>query len=788
MPICCGLLSLALWVVGLTLIQAFLKSKFPEPQPEEPEESSEEQYDEVIDLDKEGNGFYLSAEVKEAELEITETDSKGNTILLYGKDEDGRPINRLSLDMAKKLEVLKDSPVGTEIEGMLAVTVKVDGEVFLATDKDGTVLENKQTLGANVEKNNLKISNPDLTVSENVNGDEVLLKGENPAGQSVDQLSDDFKNQLTFLMSTPVGTDLPIGAITIKSGNQVLFETDNEGKVVINQMFPDDRDKIEDFELDEEVELSARVEAEFRQEAELDAEIEAELQQEWLEQSQEDYESLSWIDEMFDEEELESKQEPSQEEPVSATVNQQIQEVLDELEEAITESQDETEQEEQTGEQRLDFEALVDLFSLNLEEMVAMERDTATYAMDTESQEEDDIDLLGAFFEGFSSEKRAEIEAEASLQMENASVAASESVSDSSLEASSSVDAPTVQDVESQSYSTLESASTEGIAWTPGFEPNPISRVLHEGAVRATAEDTDREASQKPIDGLNAAKASVNALPSSPTKDAMLGMVVDMQASLQQQEKNPDLEMEAFALRRKLEPQNQQWWQKVSSTLFASLGNVRDRYTQWRAATTLNKLAQSQALQSGESYEAADYTLSRQGDRYTLSDKEGNTKMRFESTILGVKVDKTLPPVSAGDFAKTQQLRADLEAGKEPSGAFTQQAVHEGRYVSRVNQIIKALSTYAASQGGNAKVEGKLSYDFRSNSKGSVIITDKQGNVLLAAGNGHMRSRMEEKDLAHFEKMIPALQGNPVQANTKAQVTVSAAPAATKKSKGLELG
>ncbi len=769
--------------IAETLIQAFLRCKFPESQPEKTEESSDEQYDEVIDLNKEGNDFYLSAELKETELEITETDSKGNTILLYGKDEDGRPINRLSLDMAKKLEVLKDSPVGTEIEGMPAVTVKVDGEVFLATDKDGTVLENKQTLGANVVKNNLKISNSDLTVSQNVNGDEVLLKGDNSAGQSVDQLSDDFKNQLTFLMSTPVGTDLPIGAITIKSGNQVLFETDNEGKVIVNQMFPDDRDEIEDFELDEEAELSARVEAEFSQEAELDAEIEAELQQEWLEQSQEDYESLSWIDEMFDEEEPESKQEPSQEEPFSATVNQQIQEVLDELEEAITESQDESEQEEQTGEQRLDFEALVDLFSLNLEEMVAMERDTATYAMETESQEEDDIDLLGAFFEGFSREERAEIEAEASLQMENASVAASESVMNSSLDVSSK---------ETRQPSTLESAPTVQIGWTPDAEPNPIGRAVYEGAVRATGEGVDKEASQKsidkPIDGLNAAKASVNALPSSPTKDAMLGMVADMQASLQQQEKKPDLEMEAFALRRKLEPQNHQWWQKVSSTLEAAFSNVRDRYTQWRAATTLNKLAQSQALQSGESYEAADYTLSRQGDRYTLSDKEGNPKMRFESTIVGVKVDKTLPPISAGDFAKTQQLRADLEAGKEPSGAFTQQAVHEGRYVSRVNQIIKALSTYAASQGGNAKVEGKLSYNFRSNSKGSVMITDKQGNVLLAAGNGHMRSRMEEKDLAHFEKMIPALQGNPVQANTKAQVTVSAAPAATKKSKGLELG
>jgi hypothetical protein len=300
----------------------------------------------------------------------------------------------------------------------------------------------------------------------------------------------------------------------------------------------------------------------------------------------------------------------------------------------------------------------------------------------------------------------------------------------------------------------------------------------------------------KPKDGISAMPKAVlphiasalQALPSSSTKDAMLGLVADMQQTKERQDKTPDPEMEAFVARRKEEPQNAKWWQKVSSTLESIFGNVRDTFQNWRAATTLNKLAQSQALASGESYEAAGYTLSREGNQYTLSDKEGNPKMRFESTILGVKVDNTLPPLAAGDFAKTTQLRADLDAGKQPSGAFTQQAIHEGQYISRVNQVIKALSDYAKTQGGNAKMDGKLSYDFRANSKGSVMITDKEGNVLLAAGNGQMRSRMEEKDLAHFEKMLPALQQSNVQANAKTAVAVGAAPAATKKSNGLELG
>jgi hypothetical protein len=239
--------------IAETLIQAFLRAKLPEQQEEEPE------------------------------LEITTTDAEGNTVLLYGKDEEGRPVNNLSLDTVKDLLTLKDSPPGTQIEGMSGVTVKLDGEVFLATDQEGTVVQNKsdpkfievftssllETLGSlNPEKDSSppELTEPALTVSENVNGDEVLLQGTDASGRSVDELTPEFKNQLDFLMSAPVGTDLSIGAMTITSGNEVLFETDAQGKVVVNQMYPDDRDTIEDFEIDAEQE-------EQEQQDDLDAEI-----------------------------------------------------------------------------------------------------------------------------------------------------------------------------------------------------------------------------------------------------------------------------------------------------------------------------------------------------------------------------------------------------------------------------------------------------------------------------------------------------------------------------------
>ena len=729
-----------------TLIQAFLKAKFPESEQQEEEKS---------------------------ELEITETDSKGNTILLYGKDEDGRLVNRLSLDMVKNLETLKDSPVGTQIEGMPAVTVKVDGEVFLATDKDGTVVENKQSNLLDVLTSltpEIDSVPPTLTVSENVNGDEVLLKGETSTGQSVDELTSDFKNQLDFLMSAPVGTDLSIGAMTIKSGNEVLFETDAQGKVVVNQMFPNDRDNIEDFEIRAEQE-------EQEEQDEIEAEIAAELEQERSEQVREEVDPLSWVDDMLLDEPEPTPEETQTLATEQVAVNQQIDEILDEAYEAMADPEEEPEQ--QAGETRLEFEALVDVFSLNLQELVDRENESALSMsrMQAESEQEQNTDPLGAFFEGLSSDQRAEIEAQQSQE---------QSVPDNSPQAYK----PTAQPLSSNDRASVEEPSQT--AELVAYLGSNIDKALKKAGDNQSIQD------DKPRDGLSAMPKAVlphiasalDTLPSSPTKDAMLGMVADMQQSKEQQEKTPNPEMEAFVARRKEEPQNSNWWQKVSSTLESTFGNVRDTFQNWRAATTLNKLAQSQALQSGESYEAAGFNLSREGNQYTLSDKEGNPKMRFESTILGVKVDNTLPPLSGGDFAKTVQLRADLDAGKEPSGAFINQAIHEGQYISRVNRIIKALSDYAKSQGGNAKVDGKLSYDFRANSKGSVMITDKEGNVLLAAGNGQMRSRMEEKDLAHFEKMIPALSQSNTKMAVAAQASVSAAPAAaqSKKSKGLELG
>lgn len=150
-----------------------------------------------------------------------------------------------------------------------------------------------------------------------------------------------------------------------------------------------------------------------------------------------------------------------------------------------------------------------------------------------------------------------------------------------------------------------------------------------------------------------------------------------------------------------------------------------------------------------------------------LKDKLGNELLKFQSSPLGVKVDKSLPALSATHFSKTQQLRQDFKTGQQHKGAFVSQGAAEATNIERINTITQALTQYAAAQGGRAKVQGKFNYSFEASSNGSAIIRNKEGKALLAVAQGEVRSRMTEKDLSHFEQMLPALQGAAQQSQAK---------------------
>jgi hypothetical protein len=299
------------------------------------------------------------------------------------------------------------------------------------------------------------------------------------------------------------------------------------------------------------------------------------------------------------------------------------------------------------------------------------------------------------------------------------------------------------------------------------LEPESDSQSLEALAELSSTAPSVPEAEQQ--DGLSALQSALQEMKPATLKDVLQGMATDMETTAKEQE--PLLDMEALVQSRLEERQNPNWWDKVSAKVETMVSRVRDTFTQHRAASTLKDFAAGMGLQPGESYQGAEYNISRLGLDYTLTDKQGNELMKFQSKPLGVKVDKSLPALDSSHFQKTEQLRQDLKETRQPSEAFISEGAAEGQNLQRINALTQALSQYAAKNGGVALVEGKFSYDWQANGSGSVIIQDKKGLVLLATGQGYTRSRMSEKDLQHFEQMLPALQGQ--QSRQPSQMAVT---------------
>jgi hypothetical protein len=285
--------------------------------------------------------------------------------------------------------------------------------------------------------------------------------------------------------------------------------------------------------------------------------------------------------------------------------------------------------------------------------------------------------------------------------------------------------------------------------------------------------------------GLNALLAATAELRDSPVKQVLQETTHQMQSALlEQQSSPPSVAMQQLVERRLQSKDNPNWWQQLTAKVEVMVTEVRDSFTQHRAASTLKQFANSMGLLRSEPYEGANYTFSKQGRQYTLSDKQGNPLVRFESTVFGVKVDKSLPPLSEADLAKIEQLRTDITTGIAPGGAFTYQAVSEGRRLAQIQRIQTAMSGFAAqTPNADIQVEGST-YNWRANSKG---IQDKQGNVLLAAGNGYMRSSMSDKQLSDFEQMLTVASSQTKFSQKKASGSQLMRNSRAK-DKGLELG
>lgn len=279
--------------------------------------------------------------------------------------------------------------------------------------------------------------------------------------------------------------------------------------------------------------------------------------------------------------------------------------------------------------------------------------------------------------------------------------------------------------------------------------------------------------------GLEALQQSLNNLPDGPFKQVLQGVVREMQVERAKQPP-PEALLEELLARRLAEPKKVRWWQQVSNQLEVTFSSVQQKFSEYRSATTLKTLFERTGMQDGQIYHASAYTLSRKDREYTFADTSGKPLMRFRSTPLGVQTDPSLPPLPVEHQAQLQQLRSDLVAGRPPSGAFATVGQEESQYLKRVTTITTALTQYAANQKTAVQIDGQFSYKWKATPDGRVRIDAKDGRgPLLVAAGGQLRCRMGERDLAHFEQMLPVLQGSRTQ-------TQSVTPSRTKS--GLSIG
>ncbi|MEQ9237921.1 hypothetical protein [Coleofasciculus sp. E2-BRE-01] len=285
------------------------------------------------------------------------------------------------------------------------------------------------------------------------------------------------------------------------------------------------------------------------------------------------------------------------------------------------------------------------------------------------------------------------------------------------------------------------------------------SGEIHPSVPHRSGESVGRINRQPTKKGLDAVMESVERLPEAAVKSLMQGLTSQMQSPPLSSDSSISQVQEL--VRERLGKRNRdktRWWQTLSVTVQSSMAKVHGYWQQYRAASTLKRFAHQIQLRSGQVYEGASYRLSKQGLRYRLADQQNNPLMEFDATVLGVRVDQGLPPLAEADLAQVQQLEASVAASRQPEGGFRSMASHEADYLARVNRITQALSDYAATQGGNVRIDGKFSYKWRATADGRVRIDAKDGRgALLAKAGGELRSRMDEKDLVHFEQVLKAL-------------------------------
>lgn len=288
-------------------------------------------------------------------------------------------------------------------------------------------------------------------------------------------------------------------------------------------------------------------------------------------------------------------------------------------------------------------------------------------------------------------------------------------------------------------------------------------------------DSADAKKSERHEGGLARASSSVDELPDGSLKQMLSSQLREMRTVLQQQQMQQQQlssALEELVRERLAKAKETSWWQQVKGTVSQAWAALKERREDHSTAGSLKSLFHSQVPKFGQVYQADSYSIRREGSSYTLTNKSGATLMQFQSTPMGVRVDRESVQLSERHYRDIKQLQVQQLRGEKLSGAFAPVGVQETEYLTRVRAVTKAMSQYAAQFGSRVQVDGKFAYKWLATPDGKVRIDAKDGRgPLLVQAQGQLRSRMSDRDLAHFEQMLPIL--NSVQKVNDSRATTS---------------
>ncbi|MBD2181857.1 hypothetical protein H6S82_00115 [Planktothrix sp. FACHB-1355] len=269
------------------------------------------------------------------------------------------------------------------------------------------------------------------------------------------------------------------------------------------------------------------------------------------------------------------------------------------------------------------------------------------------------------------------------------------------------------------------------------------------------------------ISGYEKVQRSLAALPQTASVQMAANYSTEMQTLLETiQEQNQQInslqnsvsQMQQLITARVEQPTQFSWWQQAKQTVTNLWEDFKRREECHTYANAIRSFYSQKVPPDRSTIYVANYVIQRDGKNYTLSDRDGQTVLKFRASGLGVRVDSNvrLHPEQERDL--TELVMAQIK-GRQPGGAFAVVGQQEVDYYLRIQKLSSALVNYAKSQNSAVEIDGKLSYKWKATTEGVVEIHSKDGRgLLLVQSGGKMVTQLSERDLAYFEAILPKLR------------------------------